>query len=65
MGQETLFLIHRSYGVTVVFPFVSTFSTEEGRTLCTLQHHLHAPGWTVIGREEKEGDIQQGAMDHA
>ena len=26
-----------------MFPVVITFRSEEGRTLCTLQHHLHAP----------------------
>ena len=52
-----LFLIHCSYGVTAVFPVVFTFSSEEGRTLCTLQHHLHAPGLTVMGGE---GGIQAG-----
>ena len=57
-----------------MFPVVFTFSTEEGRTLCTLQHHLHAPGWTVIGGGDREGGIQAGetggvmqagVMDHA
>ena len=55
MGQGTLFLIHCSHGVTAVFPVVITFRSEEGRTLCTLQHHSHAPGLTVMGGE---GGIQ-------
>ena len=59
-----------------MFPVVFTFSIEEGRTLCTLQHHLHAHGWTVVGggggdREggiqagETGGVMQVGVMDHA
>ena len=38
-----------------MFPVVITFRSEEGRTLCTLQHHLHAPGLTDLGGE---GGIQ-------
>ena len=48
-----------------MFPFVSTFSSEEGRTLCTLLHHLHAPGWTVKGgRKGSETYIRGWCRGH-